>query len=269
MMNKQSLRGSQTMPQLHYTREDIQEQYQRVRLPETTTTTTTTPSSSSVAKKRARSSGSRRHAHSPASSDEEGAGESGCEENSAGEERGRFPSRSARKRRRRARSAALFSACFHMLAPATTAAATPTSGRSQRRSILAHLGLGGQSRVSTGQPQPQSQPQQRPLSSSQTAGNLQQVCNTATPTQRKHVSFGGQRRPSADCPPQSSNTAQQQTAAGSTGGGAQTANQSPQQPQFGQPAVCVPPSESGRGNNVIMRNYRAHQPLAAQEAKGK
>lgn len=123
-----------------------------------------------------------------------------------------------RRRRRRAHSVSIFSACFSIPNLGSMLPNNP----SRSRSILAHLGI-GTSNMTSGSSQQQQQQrsgstsrqQQRPISSSQTAGNLQQVAaaqeNVSAPgdpairnssstdqfqspsaqqSNRKHVSFG-------------------------------------------------------------------------------
>lgn len=311
MMSKQSMRSSQTMPQLFYTRQDIQEQY----LSTTTVrknqelannnnnNTPSTSSSKRTSNKRARSSDSKQigpkqqddkenksvldgdlHGHSE--SDEDGQAEeedsslvaatndnsglSSTDNNGSRQARSRAKAKAkkGRKRRKRARSASLFSACFtipnlgSMLNSQTnsTGSHSATGGgpsgaqskQSKHRSILAHLGQKltlGQGNQASGNKQ-----NRRPISASQTAGNLQQIAgqqqdvgSTSSPLSqqasngaRKHVSFGANQK-------------QQQQA--------RADNQAAL--ELGQTSA-----NTGGSNNVIMRNYKAHhQPQVAAQAK--
>lgn len=164
---------SQTMPQLHYTRDDIREQYLgAVGLRDA---------------KRAKSSDPKRRSRADESASEPDEEEEA--EGSPGEGAGPRGRRRARKRRRRrANSASIFSACFQIpnLSSILTTSNSQNVGSSAnsgqaKRSILAHLGIGARS-------------PQRPISSSQTAGNLQRVADDdaewAGPRDQNRVPMG-------------------------------------------------------------------------------
>lgn len=290
MMNKQSMRSSQTMPQLFYTRQDIQEQYLsttkvRQQQQELATPNTSSSNLNNKSSKRARSSDPKHNKEfeeyesdqdeeEDSSFSNDAPGDKSARENNAGRAgRSRARAKAARKRRKRARSASLFSACFtipnlgSILTSQTLSGSSSNNSSSShpKRSILSHLGIGQKfSSPMTNTTTPKSI-KQRPISTSQTAGNLHQVSqqqDMASSSQqqvisspannggRKHVSFGGgggsgsqqkqkQMVPSADN--------QQNTEHGFEQGTFQQLDGS---------------------NSVIMRGHQAHdQPQVAAQAK--
>lgn len=268
-----NMKTSQTMPQLYYTRQDIQEQYLANTVRNTKTTKRTTKLiDKSTSSALGASAGASRRARSTDQKlrepNDSGGEPDSCSENEEPPEtsgRGRGAGRwGARKRQRRAHS--LFAGCFHLPESLSSMLSPQPSGSQQRRSILAHLRLGGGGGNSDGQAR-------RPISSSQTAGNLQQVGRSSPEDDkqqlrspglsggpssgRKHVSFGQQRnatgRPSIDS--------------------------QPTKPELGTP-IQRQPTQGERGlegaqkskslsNTVIMRNYQAHQPPLAPVNQGK
>lgn len=240
------LRSSQTMPQLNYTRADIQEQYlgsAKVRHPSDSAggpQAIAQLSGRLAANKRAKSS--ERHRRDSTTSEPDQNDNSSAADDEPADVDGRGQQRAGdRKRRRRSHSASrLFSACFHIPTHLSSMLpAVPAAGRAQshKRSILAHLRLGG------GPASPHQTRVKRPISASQTADNLRQVVGgdaepanaSASPLQpgRKHVSFESQRQQQVSCQQASSQL------------------------------VAVPSQQQATANsstnpNVITRNYQAH-----------
>jgi len=254
------------MPQLHYTRQDIQEQYL---------------CSSNVAQSkeaRARSSDTKRGAilrtNCQADSegeqvDEEELGLEGDESGSGGErgKRGRQTHRSGRKRQRRSHSASIFSACFtipNISSMLNSQVVSSGQNQSQRRSILAHLGLGGQ-QTNSAHAQKQAQQQQRPISASKTAENLGQIASQDEPSDDLHrAKFNSKRLLTEQNQLFSGSGARKHVSFGHSSQGSKLIS-SPtlapnQQQQQHQAANHPSQSQVGRSENVITRNYQAHLP---------
>lgn len=241
---KTAIRVSQTMPQLHYTKADIQEQYLRYESDQRRqkrprkrpkSVQRSSPSSApaaSQAKDNNSNSNNRGDQNSAGGlenvaacrgngqaqaqgeeDDEDGDGLDDSEPSGEGgpassrrsrQTGGRRSARPEAKRRRRSRSASrLFAACFNIphLSSMLTSASSSAAPTGRQRSLLSHLRLGGglqrQQEAAAGR--------QRPISASQTAGNLRQVAAggelktsaSSSPLQlsnRKHVSFEGQQQ---------------------------------------------------------------------------
>lgn len=246
--NRQAIRPSATMPQLtEYTKEDILEQYLSWKPPVVVGSqsgASTGGGGAGSGQKRRKLAGcqttcsisdeQQQHRAQLDVSRLSGQDHSdfGKENISSESSRSRSKSRratSGEAGNKRSRSLSLFSACFtipnisSMLSSSGTGGGRRGSSSGGRRSILSHLGI-------------QTHPKQRPISSSQTAGNLQQFSNNnnhsdggdLTPgSQRKHVSFEGNRNRNL-----------------TTG--------SASQPQ------TVGAAPRGQQSNVILRNYQAH-----------
>lgn len=292
-MGKQQsqIRTSQTMPQLYYTREDIQEQYlgtakarkQQQQQDNKSSKRSFLTSNKQIASssKRARSSDPKQLAKgledSPASSASSSSGEDDAEnlEGSAAAaadgKRGRRPFRSAgrkRRRRRRAHSASLFSACFQIpnIGSMLPSAAGNSQSSSHRRSFLSHLGLGGHQTNSANK-----QHHQTRLTTSQTLGNLQQVAGDVT-TAGNDV---GQQYSNVPRQGNSSSNNSTQARKHVSFGGHQQAKQ--QQQQINQDQVAGPsgqqaniatsipmsPSSSSAGSMALPATFRQPQSRSA------
>lgn len=183
------MKQSKTMPQLHYTRDDIQEQYTAVSGKEAASKLHQTGQHQSGSKKRQQ----RHHNHefsSPHDSGDE------LTDSTADGENIRSSRSMKRKRQRRSRSASFFSGCF----------ALPNTIRS--RSFLSHLGFAANSSSSPIERR-NSGGDRRRISESKTLVNLKQHTSTqpspssggsssatynnndpSSGLARKHVSFG-------------------------------------------------------------------------------
>lgn len=256
LQEHQTIKPSRTMPQLHYTRQDIHEQYLIQQVSSCSKTQESSANSASKERTRAKSSDPSRQRL--ASSAEESAASSEFD-SSLAETRFEGQLGAKRKRRRRAQSASLFSACFtipsQLGAKLISQTHSSQAGQSGRRSLLAHLGLAGQSQPGQQQQQTADRPSQqpmRPISNSRTTGDLRSIAphqdtsdvgQTGRSSRRdelaswkpKHVSFGA-------------NEQRQQ-----------------KQPQASLPASISSAGPTASGSQIL-RNYQPRLTLAAESA---
>lgn len=292
------IRVSKTMPQLNYTRADIQEQYLssvKVRHDNLASSSADRQQANEAGRtgnRRAQSGEGRQAKRShqfkttklndenssdyenDEPSEQDGDGARGRDrQRRRGRESAESKSDGQRKRSRRSQSASrLLAACFNIpsqlssMLPAASSSASGGSGgglvSDTKKSLLAHLGLGGSS--SSGSPSGASHRHpatpgslKRPISASQTADNLQQVSGGADlPASnqpggvRKHVSFERERQAAAEA-----------EAAVAAAAAAQ-----PQFQRLGQPAE--PRKQASTMNsNVITRNYQTDQTSGPNSGK--
>lgn len=297
-----SMRSSKTMPQLYYTREDIQEQYlaatkvrkqqqQALDLPTNQSSQLAQDGSGQQGRARAQSSGPKRRSNldnfqdSSLATDDDDNDELEDSQSSISDTENRRRARRRKKRRKRSHSVSIFSACFSI--------PNLSSMQQQKRSILQHLGLnlGASSHQASSSPRRA----QRPISASQTVGNFQQIeqkpddlggrlimgANQGQQQQArlKHVSFDPRRPDMSQAEQERLQQQQQLNSNKATTAAAATACQQ-QQPassnlssqnttMIRSAAPAVPDAARGRANNVIMRNYQAYHHLKQEESAGR